>query len=75
MATNMYNPDGGISAIWLLEKQMETIKEQTRRRTIESVKSINYRHNDYEEAFNFLKQHTTTLTDEEIALEVIRSMS
>lgn len=71
----MYNPDGGISAIWLLEKQMETIKEQTRRRSIESVESINYRHSDYEEAFNFLKQHATTLTDEEIALEVIRNMS
>lgn len=80
MATNMYNPDGGISAIWLKERQMELEKERQRQKAKEyeemmvRIHERTSEHNSYEEAFNFLKQHSTTLTDEEIALEVIRSM-
>lgn len=80
----MYNPNGSINMSWLIEQEQQrcsnnTISDEDMDDIIDNVlknrKAIipNNIQDMYNEAFNFLKQHTS-MTDEQIALEVIKTL-
>ncbi|MBQ2153058.1 MAG: hypothetical protein IIT49_00400 [Clostridia bacterium] len=82
MARNMYNPNGSINMSWLIEQEQQrcsnnTISDEAIDDIIDDVlkhrKAVttNNIQEKYNEAFNFLKQHTS-MTDEQIALTVIK---
>ena len=84
MAKNMYNPNGSINMSWLIYQEQQrcsnnTISDEDMDDIIDNVlknrKAIipNNTQDMYNEAFNFLKQHTS-MTDEQIALEVIKTL-
>lgn len=79
MAKNMYNPNGSLNASWVFNDQIRIMEERARERILEYSYLLDNHNtqltsNDYEEAFNFLKQHSNSMTDEQIALEVLRNL-